>query len=108
MSKSIRRWRSLSAPRQLVAELMHAARCIPTVTAERRMELAALIQARRNGVFRPAWSIILAKAFAIVSQEMPALRTSYISFPWPHLCEHAEPVASIAVEREYRGEEGVF
>lgn len=108
MSTATRRWRSLSAPRRLVVELMRASRGIPTVTAERRMELGELIEARQRAATRPAWSVIIAKAFAIVAATTPALRTSYISFPWPHLCEHSEPVVGIALEREYRGEEAVL
>ena len=108
MSTATRRWRSLSAPRRLVVELMRASRGIPTVTAERRINLSQLIEARKNAAVRPAWSVIIAKAFAMVAATTPLLRTSYISFPWPHLCEHSEPVVGIALEREYQGEEAVF
>src|SRR5207253_7688365 len=51
---------------------------------------------------------ILAKAYAIVAAENPILRQSYISFPWAHLYEHAEPIAAIVVERAFRGENALF
>jgi hypothetical protein len=108
MSTTTRRWKSLSVPRRLVGELMRASRGIPAVTAERRMNLRDLIEARRHMAPRPAWTAIIAKAFAVVASQTPALRASYISLPWPHLCEHSEPVAGIAVEREFRGEDSVF
>ena len=98
----------LSAARGLVVEMLRACRGIPTVTAERRLELGNLVAARQQAAVRPAWSVILAKAFAIVAADMPSLRQGFIAFPWAHLYEHAEPVASIIVEREYRGENIAF
>jgi hypothetical protein len=102
------RWRSLTPARRLVIELMRASRGIPTVIAERRMELAELRDARRLASVRPAWSVIVAKAFAVVAATTPALRTSYMSFPWPHLCEHSEPVVAITVERQHQGDDVVL
>lgn len=97
----------LSPNRRMVVELLRACRGIPTVTAERRLELADLVAARRLASVRPVWSAIFAKAFAIVAAEMPSLRRSFISFPWAHLYEHAQPVAGIAIERECHGENAV-
>ncbi|MGI8977737.1 MAG: hypothetical protein ACR2FY_00780 [Pirellulaceae bacterium] len=98
----------LSAARGLVVEMLRACRGFPTVVAERRLELGDLVAARRQAAVRPAWSVIIAKAFAIVAADMPSLRQSFIAFPWAYLYEHAEPVASIVVEREYQGENIVF
>ena len=98
----------LSAARGLIVEMLRACRGIPTVVAERRLELADLVAARRQAAIRPAWSVIIAKAFAIVAAEMPSLRQSFVAFPWAYLYEHVEPVASIVVEREYQGENIVF
>jgi hypothetical protein len=102
------RWVPLSLPRRLVTDALRACRGIPTVTAERRLELAELVEARQARQPRPAWSALFAKAFGLVAADTPALRRSYVSFPWPHLYEHAEPVASVVVERDYQGEETVF
>lgn len=108
MSANRRQWIPLSLPRRVIIELMRTCHGIPTVTAERRMELAELVLARQQIGVRPAWSVILAKAFAAVAAHTPALRTSYIPWPWPHLHLHPISVATIVVEREYGGEEGVF
>jgi hypothetical protein len=43
-----------------------------------------------------------------VAEQMPELRRAYMSWPAPHLYEHPTSVASIAVEREFDGEEAVF
>jgi hypothetical protein len=108
MSSSRGRWVPLSLPRRLVTDALRACRGIPTVTAERRLELAGLVEARQARQPRPAWSALFAKAFALVAADTPALRRSYISFPWPHLYEHPAPVAAVVVERDYQGEETVF
>jgi hypothetical protein len=108
MPSSRGRWLPLSVSRRLVTDALRACRGIPTVTAERRLELAELVEARQARQPRPAWSALFAKAFALVAADLPALRRSYISFPWPHLYEHATTVASVVVEREVQGEETVF
>src|SRR5262249_38479640 len=108
MSSSRGRWVPLSLPRRLVTDALRACRGIPTVTAERRLELAELVEARQARQPRPAWSALFTKAFALVAADTPALRRSYVSFPWPHLYEHPEPVASVVVERDYQGEDTVF
>src|SRR5262245_15194058 len=108
MSRPRGKWRSLSLPRRLIAEIMHACRDVPTVTAERRMNLAELVRARGAWQQRPLWTAIFTRAFALVSAQTPALRRSYISLPWPHLYEHPDPIACVTVEREFEGEEAVF
>lgn len=98
----------LSPARRLVADLMWACRGIPTVTVERRVDLAPLAAARAGAAVRPMWAVIFAKAFALVAADEPELRRSWIGFPWAHLYEHAEPVAALTVEREHAGERVVF
>ena len=72
------------------------------------MNLAEVVAARKRLPQPPVWSLLLAKAFATVAARRPELRRTYLHLPWPHLWEADESVASIAVEREYRGEPGVF
>ena len=57
---------------------------------------------------RPKWVVLIAKGFSQVAAEIPKLRQSYMTFPWPHIYEHEESIAAIAVEREYKGEESIF
>lgn len=75
---------------------------------QRRMNLAPLVAARQSLPERVGWGVIFLKAYSLVSARRPELRRSYIKWPWPHLYEHAYNVASMTVEREYRGEPCVF
>ena len=98
----------LSVPRRFVCDLLRAARHVPIVTFERRMELAPVVAARRTVARPPAWVLIFAKAFAAVAARRPEFRRTHLSHPWPHLWEADESVASIAIEREWAGESAVF
>jgi hypothetical protein len=51
---------------------------------------------------------VFLKAYAQVADDLPPLRRAYVGLPWPHLCEYPRTIASVAVEREYRGEPCVF
>lgn len=102
------RWKSLSPPRRFVGDLMRASRGIPIVTFERRMDLSPVLAARRRSPHPPAWALLFAKGYARVAADRPELRRAYLPLPWPHLWEAEESVASVAVERDYRGEPGVF
>jgi hypothetical protein len=72
------------------------------------MTLKELVVARQNYRSRPSWQAIFAKAFAIVAEDYHQLKRAYLSLPWPHLYEYAESVVSIATEREFLGDSGVF
>ncbi len=98
----------LSLPRRFVCDLLRAAQRVPIVTFERRMELAEVVAARRTVARPPAWTLLFAKAFAAVAARHPEFRRTYLSHPWRHLWEADESIASVAIEREFRGESGVF
>src|SRR4051794_40112417 len=102
------RWIGLSGPRRFVGDLMALARRIPTVPVQRRMSLGRLVAARGELVDRPCWPAVFLKAYGLVTEELPVLRRAYVALPWPHLCEYPKTVASVAVERTYRGEPCVF
>ncbi len=48
------------------------------------------------------------KAYALVGAAHPPLRRSFLEFPWPRLYEHPWMNCALAIERTYRGEDGVF
>jgi hypothetical protein len=98
----------LSLPRRMVNDFLHLSQKVPTVTIGRRLKVPDVIAARQAASPRPGWSVLLSKAWAIVAARHPELRRDYLSFPWPHLYEHARSVAAVAVARLWRDEPGVF
>jgi len=102
------RWIPLTGPRRFVGDLMAFAARVPTVPVQRRMRLGEVAAARAAAADRPGWPAVFLKAYARVAADLPALRRAYVALPYPHLCEYPRSVASVAVEREYRGEPAVF
>ena len=98
----------LTRSRRLICDLMHFAAGVPSVPVQRTMNLAPVVAARAACVHRPPWTAIFAKAFALVAEETPPLRQAYCKFPWPHLYEYPESVASIMIEREVEGAPAVL
>lgn len=99
---------SLSLPRRFVCDLLHFASKVPTVPVQRVMNVQSVREARAASAEPVSWCAIFTKAYAQTAQEHPELRRAYLSFPWARLYEHPINIASIAVEREYRGEKAVF
>lgn len=98
----------LSLPRRLVCDLVHVAHQIPTVPVQRIIKIASLQSLRSELKTRPSWCALFTKAYALVAVDFPELRRAYLPFPWARLYEHPHSVASIAVERIFEGEPGVF
>jgi hypothetical protein len=98
----------LSLPRRLVGDLTYYAQRIPTVPVQRSINVAPLAQARRSSVVRHSWCSIFTKAYALVAARTPQLRRAYIPLPCPHLYEHPNNIASVAIARSYQGEDAVF
>ena len=90
----------LSVPRRFLADFVHFARKMPLVGISRKMDLGAVVEARKKVSPAPNWTLLFAKAFARVAVE----RRAYMGFPWPHLYQCDDSVATIAIERAYNGE----
>jgi hypothetical protein len=92
----------------MVIDLLYFARGIPTVPVQKRMALGPLVAARAACRERPRWTAIFTKAYALVAREFPELRRAYVKIPWPHLYEYPASNATVIIERDYRGEPGLF
>jgi hypothetical protein len=97
----------LSQPRRFIADLSHASLAVPLGVVRRTINIAPLRQARTATQAIP-WTILFAKAWALIAAERPALRQTYARLPWPHLSEAGTSVASIMIERDWHGEKGLF
>jgi hypothetical protein len=98
----------LSPSRRFICDLVHFARKVPSVPVQGHINVAAVAAARAAAAPRPSWCAIFTKAYAAVAAARPELRRAYLSFPRPHLYEHPENVASVAVERRLGDEDAVF
>ena len=76
--------------------------------AERHIRVKALAEARRKAEKPPSWNAIIVKSLALAFRERPEFRRCYMPYPWPHLYESPESVASIVIDREYLGEPATF
>jgi hypothetical protein len=94
--------------RRLVIDLMHFSAKVPSVTIERRMDLAPLVAAREACTPAPSWSAIFTKAYAMVAARTAALRTSYMTFPWPRYYEHPGNIATLNIDRRLADERVVL
>jgi hypothetical protein len=81
---------------------------VPSVTAERRMNLAAVAEARQFCYPRPNWTILFTKAFGLVARDCPELRRSYLTLPYARLYEHPHSIVTLNVEREVNNERVVL
>ena len=102
------RYLALSPPRRLVNDMLHFARRIPTIPVERSIDVGLVQELRERVRPRPGWCALFLKAYGLVATRFPELRRAYLGFPKPRLYEHPYNIASLAVERCYRGEYEVF
>ncbi|MFO0960361.1 MAG: hypothetical protein U0800_23485 [Isosphaeraceae bacterium] len=98
----------IPAPRRFIIDLVHFASQIPTVPVSRGMDVSPLFDARERHPGRPSWVVIFMKAYSMVAASHPPLRRALLRFPWSRLYEHPQSTCAMAVERRYRGEDGIF
>ncbi|MDY3555014.1 2-oxo acid dehydrogenase subunit E2 [Gemmata sp. JC717] len=98
----------LSVPRRIVCDLVHFAHKIPTVPVKRVVDVSRIAPLREALPARVGWCTLFTKAYALVARDMPELRRAYLAHPWARLYQHAESIASVAVERQFGDEGGVF
>jgi hypothetical protein len=108
MPQPIGRKLPLSLPRRYICDLLHFARHVPSVPVQRRLRLAAVAAARELAHPRPTWCALFTKAYARASAANPHLRRAYVGYPWPHLYEHPQNIATLAIERIHEGEDALF
>ena len=95
-------------PRRLIADLMHASIGVPFVSLRRSLDIRQLLEARALAGRPPGWAATFVKAFALVANEQPILRTLYAKWPWPGFYELPRSVAMIAIARVEDGEDCVL
>ena len=94
--------------RSLVVDILRLHQRNPTVAHNRYMRLDELADVRSRSSVRISWSALFIKAFAEVSRRNPTLRQTWRMWPWPHIFQHQESVANLAVSREHDGNAWLF
>jgi hypothetical protein len=100
--------RKITIPRRLVADLMHASIRVPFVSLARPLNIRNLIEARAQLQQPPGWAAIFVKAFALVAQDEPALRTLYVKWPYARLYELPRSIAMVTIARVEDGQDCVL
>jgi hypothetical protein len=95
----------LSCNRALVLDSVYFARNIPLFPVERSFDLGRLAELRSQLPTRISWTVLFLKAHALVALEQPDLRRAILPLPWLHLYEHHESVATVAIARQFQGED---
>ncbi len=98
----------LSIPRRFICDMVRYARRVPTIPVARTFDVSALAEPRAMHPARPSWSVLFMKAYGLVASEHPPLRRALLTFPWTRIYEHPVAICSLAVERMFEGEEGIF
>lgn len=85
--------------RRLILDICRASRTVPTFAIERDFQLEEVALARSRTVSRIGWAAIFVRAYGIVAEEIPQLRQTFITLPWPRLYQHPTSIVSISVNR---------
>lgn len=104
----LRSLRPLPASRSLVRDILHYDRQTPSYAHSRRFDLAEVEHLRAGAAQRISWSMLFVKAYGILSAETPLLRQVYLSWPWAHVYEHPQTIATVAISRMHEGEPRLF
>ncbi len=94
--------------RRLVLDVLHYSADVPCFPVEQLMDMRQVARLRSQTNSRISWTVLFAKAYGRVACEIPLLRRAYLAWPWPHLFEYSGSVATIAVNRQYRGDNRLF
>jgi len=106
--------RPLSNARACIGDVALLGREIPLFPVERTMRLDGIAAARARALPRIGWAAVFLKAYAVVADGMPGLRT-WLVRGFPHggslrdrLATSSESVATLAVNRIEDGEDRLF
>ena len=89
----------LSRNRTLVGDVAEFARRMPTFAVDRLASVGELAALRSRTTPRISWTVLFLKAYALVAADCRPLRQAYLCWPWPHLIEHPNSVATVAINR---------
>lgn len=98
----------LPAGRGVINDLAILGRRVPLFPVDREMRLADVAAARAAAALRVGWAACFMKAYAIVADEMPLLRSWLVGGFTPRFATSSYSVASLAVNRTDNGVDRLF
>lgn len=99
---------ALPRSRALVSDVLDLHRQVPTCAHDRNLQLSELNALRVQHTPRIGWPVIFLKAFSVVSARHDVLRQTYRRWPWPHVFQHQQATALVAICREFQNAEWLF
>jgi hypothetical protein len=99
---------ALTPARRFVDDLSWISLGVPLGVIRKPISIAGLRDARTACPDRPPWTVLFARAYALVARDQPELRRSYVRVPWRGLHEAGSSVATIMIEREVDGETAIL
>ena len=102
------RWLSIPPARRMIFDILYFSKKIPTQVISRETNLWRLSELKRNPATSISWSLLVLKAYAILSSRHRVLRQTYMRWPWPHFYEHPTTVGRMTVSRSHDGHDRVF
>lgn len=94
----------MTHPRRLVCDIIDMARRMPLAPLERTIDVSEVQHWRRQIRPRPAWPVIMMRAYALAAVDNPLMRRVYVPLPWQRYYEHHESTCLLTIQREFRGE----
>ena len=91
--------------RALVTDVLRLHRLVPTCAHDRRFQLDDLSEMRTRLASRISWSVLFLKAYSAVSARNPKLLQTWRTWPFAHVFQQAEPVATVATNRRFQDED---
>jgi hypothetical protein len=98
----------LPVGRGSVNDVALLARAIPLFPVDREMNLTEVAAARATSPMRIGWAAVFLKAYGLVAQEMPLLRSWIAGGLRQRLATAAESVATLAINRTDTGADRLF
>lgn len=97
--------RLIPRSRALVCDVLRIFRSVPTTAHSRSICLEHIEFARQQTRQRVSWAAIFIKSYSAVCARHPKLCQSWVTWPFAHIIQHRAPVATVAVHREYDGDD---
>lgn len=95
----------LPRSRVLVCDVLRLFQAVPTTAQSRIFKLHRVEETRQQVPQRMSWPAIFLKSYSAVCARNARLCQSWVNWPFPHVVQHTEPVATVAVQRKHAADD---